>query len=63
MAGNFVTNKDKGKQPSVTIDLPDNIKDEIQPMKMLLKDLQDWCGIDLFPTYVYGIRVYQELAF
>ena len=60
MAGNFVTNKDKAKQPSVTIDLPDNIKDEIH--QLLLKDLQDWCGIDLFPTYVYGIRVYQEGA-
>ena len=28
---NFVTNKDKAKQPSVTIDLPDNTKDEIHP--------------------------------
>ena len=26
VAGNFVRNKDEGKQPSVTIDLPDNIK-------------------------------------
>ena len=60
VAGNFVTNKDKSKQPSVIIDLPDYIKDEIH--QLLLKDLQDWCGIDLFPTYVYGIRVYQEGA-
>ena len=60
VAGNFVKNKDEGKQPSVTIDLPDDIKDKIH--HLLLHDLETWSGIKLFPTYVYGIRVYQEGA-
>ena len=54
VAGNFVTNKDKAKQPSVTIDLPDNIKDEIH--QLLLKDLQDWCGIEPFSN----LRLYDQ---
>ena len=60
VAGDFVTNVDKKSTPSRTIDLPDQLKDEIHTS--LLKDLEQWSSTKLLPTYVYGIRIYQNGA-
>jgi phage anti-repressor protein len=60
VAGDFVTNIDKKSTPSKTIDLPDQLKDEIHAS--LLKDLEQWSSTKLLPTYVYGIRIYQNGA-
>ena len=60
VAGDFVTNIDKKSTPSKTIDLPDQLKDEIHAS--LLEDLEQWSSTKLLPTYVYGIRIYQNGA-
>lgn len=58
--GDFVHNKEKGKQSSVLIELSPELRTEIhQTMQPLL---EKWCGQRLDPTFVYGIRVYKDKA-
>jgi prolyl 4-hydroxylase len=58
--GNFVVNAQTNKSASNLIDLPDTLRQEIHDV--LLPLMEDWCGQKLDPTFVYGIRVYQDKA-
>lgn len=59
--GNFIENASKhNPKSSSLIDLPDELRqaihDEMQPL------MAQWCGQELEPTYVYGIREYHRGA-
>lgn len=53
---NFITNADN--IGSEVIELPDSLKAEIH--SELQSICEDWCRLDLEPTYVYGIRKYKK---
>ena len=57
VAGNFIES-DKNIVPSLLLELPIELKQRIHDN--LQKPLEKWCGVDLTPTYVYGIREYRE---
>jgi len=58
--GDFIVTSNKKGKSSVLISLTEPLKTEIHDcMKPML---EDWCGKKLAPTYVYGIREYQDKA-
>lgn len=61
IAGGFVYNAvDQKKQSSALVHLDDTLKKEIHDT--ILPMVAEWCGKDLEPSYVYGIRVYRDQA-
>jgi prolyl 4-hydroxylase len=56
--GNFVYIPESRKEASRIIKLPKELKEKIH--LSLQKPLEDWSNLILEPTFVYGIRVYQE---
>ena len=58
--GNFVYIPNSKKEASKLIELPEELKEKVHSA---LKDpLEQWSGISLEPTFVYGIRIYQNGA-
>ena len=56
----FIHRSDSDKPASKVVELPEKIKSEIhQNLKPIL---EEWSGVNLEPTYVYGIRVYERGA-
>ena len=59
--GDFIVNSDNsGMQSSVLVDLSAELREEIH--EELKSMMEDWCGEELIPTFVYGIRSYQRGA-
>ncbi|GLS27236.1 2OG-Fe(II) oxygenase [Marinibactrum halimedae] len=59
--GDFIANETKKEKSSVLVDLSSALRDKIHDyMKPLLSQ---WCGQELEPTYVYGIRTYLRGAY
>jgi prolyl 4-hydroxylase len=58
--GNFVYIPQSKKEASKLIELPIDLKEKIH--SMLKGPLEEWSGISLEPTFVYGIRIYQNGA-
>ena len=60
VAGGYIQNAKEDKESSITIELPDQLRDEIH---LSIQDqLEEWSGIKLLPTYVYGVRTYLDGA-
>lgn len=58
--GDFIFTADKKGKSSVLIELSESLRTEIHDcMKPMM---EAWCGKTLAPTYVYGIREYQDKA-
>lgn len=59
--GGFISNSDQANTKSSSlVDLSAELRAEIhQTLKLLM---EQWCGKELLPTYVYGIRVYHRGA-
>ncbi|MCH9698009.1 MAG: 2OG-Fe(II) oxygenase [Gammaproteobacteria bacterium] len=58
--GDFVFNQKNNASCSNLIELSDDLRQTIHDtMKPIM---EHWCGAELEPTYVYGIRVYKEHA-
>jgi len=58
--GDFIFTSDKKGKSSVLIELTESLRTDIHDcMKPML---EQWCGKKLAPTYVYGIREYQDKA-
>jgi len=59
--GGFISNSDqKQTKSSSLIDLSDALREEIHNALKLM--MEQWCGKELLPTYVYGIRIYHRGA-
>lgn len=56
----IITNdsEEKDKTPSSLLDMPDELKKEIHDHLKI--KLEEWAGIELEPTFVYGIRTYHN---
>ena len=59
VAGGYIETDGKGSA-SHTIEMPNDLRDEIH--ESLLDKAEDWSGIRLLPTYVYGVRIYNRGA-
>ena len=59
VAGGYIETEGKGSA-SHTIEMPNDLRDEIH--ESLLGKVEDWSGIRLLPTYVYGVRIYNRGA-
>ncbi len=59
VAGGYIETDGKGSA-SHTIEMPNDLRDEIH--QSLLNKAEDWSGIKLLPTYVYGVRIYNRGA-
>ena len=59
VAGGYIETDGKGSA-SHTIEMPNELRDEIH--ESLLSKAEDWSGIRLLPTYVYGVRIYNRGA-
>ena len=59
--GDFISNSGHKKTKSSSlVDLSTDLREEIHGALKLL--MEQWCGKELLPTYVYGIRVYHRGA-
>lgn len=58
--GGYVFSEASGGPASQLVELPDELKGRIH--SALGSVMSEWCGRDLEPTYVYGIRVYRHGA-
>lgn len=58
--GDFVFNKDKKKQGSSLVDLTEELRSQIHAITKPM--VEAWCGIELEPSFVYGIRIYHDQA-
>jgi len=58
--GNFVYIPESKDEASKLIELPVDLKEKIH--SALKGPLEEWSGISLEPTFVYGIRIYQKGA-
>ena len=59
--GDFISNSDqKQARASSLVDLSDDLRKEIHDALKVL--MEQWCGNELLPTYVYGIRIYHRGA-
>lgn len=58
--GGYVFSEKSAGPASQLVELPDDLKEKIH--SSLAGVMSDWCGRDLEPTYVYGIRVYRHGA-
>lgn len=56
--GEFILNKKENKPGSYLIDLSESLKNQIHDC--LKSSLEEWCGVKLEPTFVYGIRIYEK---
>jgi len=56
--GNFVYIRDSKGEASKLIELPVALKEKVHVS--LKEPLEQWCGNTLEPTFVYGIRIYQN---
>ncbi len=56
----FISKNETDQPGSKLLELPEGIKLEIH--KNLKPILEEWSGVNLEPTYVYGIRVYERGA-
>ena len=59
VAGGYIETDGRGSA-SHTIEMPNDLRDEIH--QSLLSKVQNWSGIGLLPTYVYGVRIYNRGA-
>ena len=59
VAGGYIETDGKGSA-SHTIEMPNDLRDEVH--QSLLSKAEDWSGIRLLPTYVYGVRIYNRGA-
>ncbi len=59
VAGGYIETDRKGSA-SHTIEMPNELRDEVH--QSLLSKAEDWSGIRLLPTYVYGVRIYNRGA-
>tara|TARA_Y100001970_G_scaffold95656_1_gene120495 strand:+ start:482 stop:1723 length:1242 start_codon:yes stop_codon:yes gene_type:complete len=59
VAGGYIETDGKGSA-SHTIEMPNDLRDEVH--ESLLSKAEDWSGIRLLPTYVYGVRIYNRGA-
>jgi len=55
-----VNSDDNNNTPSVLVDLSTELREEIHTTLKLM--MEDWCGEELIPTFVYGIRAYKRGA-
>ena len=60
VAGGYIQNIKGDKESSITIELPEKLRDEIHSSIQGL--IEDWSGMKLMPTYVYGVRMYLDGA-
>ena len=59
--GDFIVNSDDNSDTSsVLIDLSPELREEIHTT--LKSMMEEWCGEELIPTFVYGIRAYKRGA-
>lgn len=58
--GGFVYSQKKGVQASTLVDLSEELRTRIH--SHLQQALSEWSGVELQPTFVYGIRVYHRGA-
>ncbi|MCH2652523.1 MAG: nitroreductase family deazaflavin-dependent oxidoreductase [Gammaproteobacteria bacterium] len=59
VAGGYIETDGDGSA-SHTIEMPNDLRDEVH--QSLLSKAEDWSGIRLLPTYVYGVRIYNRGA-
>ena len=59
VAGGYIETDAEGSA-SHTIEMPNDLRDEVH--QSLLNKAEDWSGIRLLPTYVYGVRIYNRGA-
>ena len=60
VAGGYIQNIQEDKESSITIELPEELRNEIHSSIQGL--IEKWSGMKLLPTYVYGIRMYLDGA-
>lgn len=58
--GDFIYSEKQGAQSSTLVDLSPVLRQRIHDVLKPL--LEQWCGEELEPTYVYGIRIYKDKA-
>lgn len=58
--GDFLYNKNRKRRGSAIVELPDELRAEIHDA--MKPEMEKWCGRELDPTYVYGIREYKNGA-
>lgn len=58
--GDFLYNKNRKRRGSAMVELSDDLRREIHDA--LRPEMEKWCGKALEPTYVYGIREYNNGA-
>ena len=58
--GNFLYNKNRKRRGSSLVELSDDLRREIHDT--MKPAMEQWCGKELDPTYVYGIREYNNGA-
>jgi prolyl 4-hydroxylase len=58
--GGYVFSEKSPRPASQLVELPDELRQKIH--SSLAGVMSDWCGRELEPTYVYGIRVYRDGA-
>jgi prolyl 4-hydroxylase len=56
----YVRSNDKNRDGSFLLELPSKLKAQIK--QSLRPIVQDWAGIPVRPTYVYGLRIYRRHA-
>ena len=60
VAGGYIQNVKEDKESSITIELPEELRSEIHSSIQGL--IEEWSGMKLLPTYVYGVRMYLDGA-
>ena len=58
--GDFLYNKNRKRRGSSLVELSDDLRREIHDA--MKPAMEEWCGKELDPTYVYGIREYNNGA-
>ena len=58
--GDFLYNKNQKGRGSALVELSDDLRREIHDV--MKPEMENWCGKELDPTYVYGIREYNNGA-
>lgn len=58
--GGFIYSEEPSSRASTVVELPEEIRAEIHAS--LSRELSEWSGVNLTPTYVYGIRTYHRGA-
>ena len=58
--GDFLYNENRNQHGSALVELSDDLRREVHDA--MKPAMEKWCGKDLEPTYVYGIREYHNGA-